>query len=40
MIMDPIWFEEGRLKTNAPTYLTQMVRVSDAMAAGFPGLVR
>lgn len=40
MIMDPIWFEEGRLKTNAPTYRTQMVRVSDEMAAGFPGLVR
>ncbi|MFN2314077.1 MAG: family 43 glycosylhydrolase, partial [Bacteroidales bacterium] len=40
MIMDPIWFEDGRLKTNAPTYQTQMVRVSDAMATRFPGLVR
>jgi GH43 family beta-xylosidase len=40
MIMDPIWFEDGRLQTNAPTYTTQRVRVSDEMALKYPGLIR
>ncbi|TFH38880.1 MAG: hypothetical protein E4G95_02540, partial [Bacteroidia bacterium] len=40
MIMDPFWFEEGKIRTNAPTYTTQIVTISEAMGKKFPLLAR
>ena len=38
MIMDPIWFEEGRIRTNAPTYSPQAVPLDPDIRKRFPGL--
>lgn len=40
MIMDPIWFEDKKIKTDAPTYRTRIVKISREMEAGFPGLTK
>ncbi len=29
MIMDPIWFEDGKVKTNAPTFTPQISKAFD-----------
>ena len=38
MIMDPIWFEDGKVKTNAPTFTPQIVPVNPKLLKMFPGL--
>jgi len=38
MIMDPIWFENKRIKTSAPTYKRQIVPLSREMEKRYPGL--
>jgi len=38
LLIDPIWFENGVAKTNAPTYTTQKVTISAEMNKLFPGL--
>jgi xylan 1,4-beta-xylosidase len=38
MIMDPIWFEDGKVKTNAPTFTPQTVPVDKKFLKMFPGL--
>ncbi len=40
MIMDPIWFEGGKIKTNAPTYKTQIVSLTREMEKKYPGLAK
>lgn len=40
MIMDPIWFEGGKIKTNAPTYKTQIVPLTREMEKKYPGLAK
>ncbi len=40
MIMDPIWFEDGKIKTNAPTYKTQIVKIDKKIGKEFPGLLK
>ncbi len=37
-IIDPIWFENGRIKTDAPTYTEQEVMLLPEMKERFPGL--
>jgi xylan 1,4-beta-xylosidase len=38
MVMDPFWFEDGVIRTAAPTYTPQTVQVAPHMAREFPGL--
>jgi xylan 1,4-beta-xylosidase len=38
MLMDPIWFEKGRIVTDAPTYTPQEVDLDPDIAGRFPGL--
>lgn len=38
MIMDPIWLEDGQIKTQAPTYTPQKVEIKQKILERFPGL--
>jgi beta-xylosidase len=38
MLMDPFWFEDGEIRTVAPTYTPQRVKISPEMLKAFPGL--
>lgn len=40
MIMDPLWFEKGKIKTNAPTYKPQVVMINEKNWLRYPGLVK
>jgi hypothetical protein len=40
MIMDPFWFENGLIKTNAPTYKPQVVMIDKKNELRYPGLVK
>ncbi len=39
-IIDPIWFEDGAIKTAAPTYTPQTVPIKPAILERFPGLAK
>ncbi len=39
LIIDSVWFEDGVVKTNAPTYTLQTVTIAPEMARKFPGLL-
>lgn len=38
MMIDPIWFENGEVKTTAPSYTPQQSKISAEMLKQFPGL--
>jgi xylan 1,4-beta-xylosidase len=40
MLMDPFWFEDGVIRTDAPTYTPQTVTIAPHILAQFPGLHR
>jgi len=38
MLIDPVWFENGEVKTTAPSYTPQEARITPEMLKKFPGL--
>lgn len=38
MIMDPLWFEDGQIKTNAPTFKPQVVMIDKTIELRYPEL--
>jgi len=40
MVMDPFWFEDGKIKIDSPTYTSVEVKITPNMLKAFPGLAQ